>query len=134
MDTFTPIQRSNCMSRIKSKNTEPELSVRKAVSQLGLRYRLHKSNLPAKPDIVISKKQSIILINGCFWHQHKGCRRKSVPKSNLAYWVNKLKKNVIKQKKDIKALKRLGWRVLVVWECETKNVQRLEKRLENYLI
>jgi len=129
MDTFSKEQRSNCMSRIRSKNTVPEMSVRKALTGLGIRYRLHKSELPAKPDIVISKNKTVILVNGCFWHQHKGCKRKSMPKSNKDYWRRKLERNVSKQKNDIRALKKLGWRVVVIWECQTKDVDWLKKRL-----
>lgn len=108
------------MSRISSKHTKPEILVRKALYNLGFRYRLHNKKLHGKPDIVIKKLKIIIFVNGCFWHQHKGCKRQSIPKSNLGYWKNKLKSNVERQKKDIVSLRRLGWKVYLIWECETK--------------
>jgi len=133
MDNLTKEQRKLCMSRIRSKNTEPEIIVRKALSKLGLRYKLHNSKLPGRPDIVISKAKTIIFINGCFWHQHKGCKRQAMPKTNAKYWKPKLKRNVEKQKEDIEKLRKDGWKVYVVWECETKNQDRLTKILRKIL-
>lgn len=110
------------MSKIKSKNTTPELRVRKALSSLGFRYRLHVKTLPGKPDVVLKKYKTAVYINGCFWHQHKGCKRSSIPKSNLDYWSPKLKKNIEKQKQNFKLLKNSGWNPLLIWECETKEI------------
>lgn len=134
MDTLTKAQRSHCMSRIRSKNTAPELAVRRALTQLGLRYRLHVRELPGTPDIVISKKKLTIFINGCFWHQHKGCRRKSIPKSNTVYWHRKLERNIINQKSQITALKKADWKTAVIWECRTKDEGRLIKELKKRII
>jgi len=119
-DTFTKTKRKEIMSRICSKNTSPEITVRKELYGLGLRYRLHDKKLPGKPDIVIKGAKVAVFVNGCFWHQHKGCKRRSIPKSNLDYWEGKLKSNVEKQKKDVKKLRKNGWNIFIIWECETK--------------
>ncbi len=129
-DTFTPQKRSEIMSRISGKNTSPELAVRKILFSLGFKYRLHDRKLSGKPDIVVTRLRIAFFVNGCFWHQHKGCKRQSVPKSNVDYWTNKLKFNVEKQNADIKKLKKIGWKVFVVWECETKNRIKLFNKLK----
>lgn len=129
-DTFTKSKRSEIMSRISSKHTLPEVLVRKALYSLGCRYRLHDKNLSGKPDIVIRKSKMAVFVNGCFWHQHKGCKRRSVPKSNLNYWKNKLKLNVEKQKRDISELRKNGWRIFVIWECEAKKPKVLLNKVE----
>lgn len=121
------------MTRITSKNTRPEKIVRQILTKQGWRYRLHSRKLPGKPDIVISKIKTIIFINGCFWHQHKGCKRQAMPKSNLGYWRKKLKRNIEKQKQDIKELKKAGWKVVIFWECEIKNEKKLSKKLKTKL-
>ena len=133
MDTFTKQQRKKCMSRIRSKNTTPEKIVRKILTQMGYRYRLQVKKLPGKPDIVIGKKRLVIFINGCFWHQHKGCKRQSLPKTNIEYWHNKLNGNVIRQKDNIKKLKKDGWNALIIWECEVKKEVSLRKQLQGVL-
>ncbi|MEK7092562.1 MAG: DNA mismatch endonuclease Vsr [Patescibacteria group bacterium] len=133
MDHLTKKKRSWNMSRIRSKNTAPEKVVRKILSKLGLRYRLHAKQLPGKPDIIIKRDGVAVFINGCFWHQHKGCKRKTMPKENRDYWKPKLEMNVAKQKANIKRLKKDGWNVNTVWECETRNEARLKKRLQKIL-
>lgn len=133
MDSLTEKQRSLCMSKIRSKDTQPEKTVRKILTQMEWRYRLHAGKLPGKPDIIISKIKTIIFINGCFWHQHKGCKRKSMPKTNINYWKRKLQRNIEKQKKDITALKKMGWRVSIIWECQTKDKERLANKLQKIL-
>lgn len=133
MDNLTKKQRSFCMSRIRSKNTGPEIIVRKILTDLGIKYRLHKTTLPGKPDIVISKQKTVVFINGCFWHQHKNCKKSSIPKTNIKYWKPKLKRNVDKQKKDFKLLRQLGWKKIVVWECQVKNNRFLNKKFEKAL-
>lgn len=130
MDTFSKKQRSECMSKIRSRNTQPELAVRKVLTGLGFRYRLHRNDLPGKPDIVIPKLKKIIFINGCFWHQHKDCKRSSMPKSNKDYWKPKLERNIEKQKDNIKLLKKDGWSIIVLWECEIQNIQKLREKLK----
>lgn len=117
------------MSRISSKHTSPEIAVRKALYKLGYRYRLHDKKLPGKPDIVIKQAKTAIFVNGCFWHQHKGCKRQSIPKSNLKYWRGKLRANIEKQKADIRKLKKLGWKIFIVWECEAKREVVLVKKV-----
>ena len=133
MDNLTKEQRTLCMSRIRSKNTKPELIVRKALSKVGIRYRLHNSKLPGKPDIMISKLKTIVFINGCFWHQHKNCKKQAVPESNKDYWEKKLKRNIEKQKQDISALKALGWKVHKIWECQTADVKKLTAKIMQIL-
>jgi DNA mismatch endonuclease, patch repair protein len=134
MDTFSKAQRSRCMSHIRSRDTGPELAVRKALTLLGLRYRLHVRKLPGTPDIVISKRKLVIFINGCFWHQHKSCRRQSIPKSNVVYWRRKLEQNIENQKGQIKILRKAGWTTMVIWECHTKDQDRLNKELKKRII
>lgn len=133
MDNMTKEQRTLCMSRIRSKNTKPELIVRKALSKIGIRYRLHNSKLPGKPDIIIPKNKTIVFINGCFWHQHKNCKKQAVPKSNKDYWDKKLKRNMEKQKRDIKALKAIGWKVHIIWECQTADEKKLTAKITKIL-
>ena len=133
MDTISKQRRSRNMSKIKSKNTTPELAVRKILTQHKLRYRLHLRNLPGKPDIVLTKKKIALFVNGCFWHQHENCKRKSEPKTNIEYWHNKLQKNVQRQQDDIFCLKELGWRVGVLRECQTKNEKMLDDVLRSIL-
>lgn len=130
MDNLTKEQRKFCMSKIRSKGTQPEKILRKLLTQMGWRYRLHVKKLPGKPDIVIPKIKTVIFINGCFWHQHKGCKWQTMPKSNLRYWKNKLKRNIEKQREDIKKLKKEDWKVKIIWECETKKERLLGKKLQ----
>lgn len=129
MDTLSREKRSWCMSKIRSKNTKPELIVRRILTEMRWRYRLHVASLPGKPDIAIAKRKIAIFVNGCFWHQHKGCKRQSLPKSNIEYWHKKLERNIKKQKEDIKILKKMGWSATKVWECQTKNEKRLANKL-----
>jgi len=121
------------MSKIRHEDTQPEKTVRRILTDLGWRYRLHANKLPGNPDIVISKIKTVIFINGCFWHQHKGCKRQSMPKTNTDYWTRKLKRNVEKQKADIHALRKAGWKVFVIWECQTKNGNRLTNKMQKVL-
>jgi DNA mismatch endonuclease (patch repair protein) len=117
------------MSAIRGKHTSPELLVRKAVRQLGYRYRLHSRKLPGIPDIVLPDLKTAVFVNGCFWHQHKNCKRCSVPKTNRRYWVGKLKRNVEHFVEVRKELRQLGWKVVVVWECQTKKNESLLRAL-----
>lgn len=107
------------MSHIKSKDTKPEMIIRRLLHRAGYRYSLHKSALPGKPDLYFKKFNAAIFIHGCFWHQHPGCKRASIPKSNTDYWIPKLKRNVERDRDHINDLELLGIRVLVIWECET---------------
>lgn len=125
MDNLTKEQRKKCMVKIRAKNTKPELLVRRVLTDRGIHYRLHVKKLPGKPDIVISKLRTVIFINGCFWHQHAGCRYSVMPKSNKKYWIPKLARNTQKQKGDIEKLKEKNWKVYVFWECELKSSKKL---------
>lgn len=122
------------MARIRSKNTSPEIVVRKILTGLGVRYRLHVKTLPGKPDIVIRKRKMAFFVNGCFWHQHKDCKRSNTPKSNKTYWAPKLKRNVVRQKDIIAQLEKEGWRVSVIWECQTKDAVSLKNRVHKLLL
>ena len=132
-DNLTPEQRKRNMSRIRSKDTRPEAIVRSIVHGMGYRYRLHYSKLPSKPDLVLPRHKKIIFVHGCFWHMHS-CRYGRVrPKTNVDYWQRKRINNVVRDKESIASLRRAGWKVLVVWECWTKNLKPLEKRLKAFL-
>ena len=115
------IGRSENMRRIRSKNTKPELSLRRALFAKGLRYRIHAKNLPGKPDVVFRKQKIAILVHGCFWHQHPGCREASRPRSNTTYWATKLQRNVERDQQHEVELTRLGFRVLTFWECDIEH-------------
>jgi len=127
MDKLSKEKRSQNMAKIRSKNTAPEILVRKELTEQGWKYRLHLSKLPGKPDVVIAKIKTAIFINGCFWHQHKDCKRRSMPKTNIDYWGKKLEGNIQKQKENMKNLRRLGWKTSIIWECQTKNKGSLNK-------
>lgn len=127
MDIWSKDKRSLVMSRIRSKNTKPELLLRTALFKLGYRYRVHVKDLPGKPDIVFRKQGLAIFVHGCFWHYHEDCREGRVPNTNSAFWHNKLSKNVERDKRHIEALANSGWNTLVVWECE------IEKNIEDTL-
>jgi DNA mismatch endonuclease (patch repair protein) len=118
VDTLTAAERSKRMSLIKGKDTAPELALRRAVHALGLRYRLHRSALPGKPDLVFPKYRSVVFVHGCFWHRHEACKVATTPKSNTAFWVEKFERNVSRDRANSLALADRGWRVLTVWECE----------------
>lgn len=115
------MNRSEMMSRIGSRNTKPEMVVRKRLHAAGFRYRLHARNLPGSPDIVLPKYRSVILVHGCFWHAHKGCRNFRLPKSNTDFWREKLVRNAERDTRQLKELQDAGWRTLVVWECATRD-------------
>ena len=133
-DVFTKEKRSRIMSRIPSKSTKPEMIVRKALYSMGFRYRLHISKLPGCPDIVISKNKKVIFVHGCFWHGHDICKRSKRPETNTEFWNKKLEKNKKRDKEVLEELKCLGWDVLVIWQCQTKNISELNSILINFLI
>ena len=126
---------SYTMSRIHSKDTSPELIVRRIVYRLGYRYRLHMKDLPGKPDLVFLRKKKVIFVHGCFWHQHESphCRNSRVPESNTDYWIPKFLRNVARDRLNQTDLVNKGWEVLVVWECETKDNHVLEQRIRFFL-
>lgn len=127
------MNRSENMRRIRSKNTAPEMAVRSLAHRLGYRYRLHRKDIPGKPDLVFPGRRKVIFIHGCFWHQHPGCREGRPPKSNTAYWLPKLERNMERDKAALAELTAAGWDVLVIWECETRNAESLARRLAGFL-
>lgn len=117
------------MSRIRGKDTRTELRVRALLHRLGYRFRLHRKDLPGNPDIVLPKHRTVIFVHGCFWHRHLGCRYAYTPKSRVEFWTKKFSANVERDAKARHALEQAGWQVLVVWECELRDADRLKKRL-----
>jgi len=132
-EKITREQRSYTMRQVKSINTSPEVIVRKILHGMGVRFRLHDPKLPGKPDIILKKYATVIFVHGCFWHRHRNCARASIPVANSDYWHRKFERNMARDRAAISAIRRLGFRVLVVWECETQNLNRLEKRLRKCL-
>lgn len=135
MDIISKEKRSHIMSLIKSKNTKPELIVRSFLHHQGLRFRLHKKDLPGQPDLVFKKFNTVIFVHGCFWHGHDdpNCKSSHIPKSNSQFWSNKIEKNQNRDKSNMEKLKTLGWRIITIWECEIKKPQILDKLLYNIL-
>lgn len=121
MDIVSPEVRSGMMSGIKGKDTAPELKVRSFLHANGFRFRLHRKDLPGKPDIVLPKYKACVFVHGCFWHRHKGCKLASEPKSREEFWNKKFSENVARDLRNIKALKKAGWRVVILWECGLRN-------------
>jgi DNA mismatch endonuclease (patch repair protein) len=121
------------MRRIKSKGMKPELTVRTMVHRMGYRYRLHSRDLPGKPDLVFRTRKKVIEVRGCFWHQHRRCPEAHIPKSRTTYWLPKLARNGQRDKANCKLLRELGWRVLVVWECEVADTKHLSMKLRAFL-
>ncbi|WP_298372290.1 DNA mismatch endonuclease Vsr [uncultured Bradyrhizobium sp.] len=117
VDVVDRITRSRMMAGIRGKNTKPELVLRHALHRLGLRYRLHVSTLPGRPDIVMPKYRAIVQVQGCFWHRHEGCSFATIPASNIKFWDSKFAETIRRDHRNLEALRRLGWRVAVVWEC-----------------
>ena len=132
MDNLSPQERSAQMRLVRSKDTKPEMRVRRLVHGLGYRYRLHRADLPGKPDLVFPSRRRVIQVNGCFWHGHK-CRLGRMPKSSIEYWQRKIETNRARDKKALRALRKLGWQCLVVWECNLGNEKELMKRIERFL-
>jgi DNA mismatch endonuclease (patch repair protein) len=132
-DRLSPAARSENMRRIRSKDTGPELAVRRLIHRLGYRYRLHVNSLPGKPDIVLVRHKKIVEVRGCFWHKHRGCKDAHLPKSRQEYWAPKLARNVQRDKRNHEALKQQGWNVLVIWECETQCWITLRSHLIEFL-
>lgn len=134
-DKLTPSARSRNMGKIRSKNTSPELAVRKLVFSLGYRYRLHRKGLPGKPDLVFPGRKKVIFVHGCFWHQHQnpGCKIARTPKSNKDYWLPKLQRNTERDVRHQHELNELGWDVLVLWECETRKPDVIAGKIKSFL-
>lgn len=134
IDTVSSKRRSDNMRAIRSSGMKPEMIVRRAVFALGYRYRLHCKDLPGTPDLVFRTRRKVIFVHGCFWHQHQGCSRgKRIPRSNVAYWQAKLDRNVKRDKMQLRSLRTKNWKVLIIWECQTKDVRKLRERLQRFL-
>ena len=129
MDKISAEVRSRNMASIRSKNSKPELAVRSGLHQLGFRFRLHVRNLPGSPDIVLPRHRTVILVHGCFWHRHQGCKMAYTPKSRLDFWQEKFNRNMARDARAERQLKELGWQVMVVWECETLDMVKVLDRL-----
>lgn len=133
MDSLSPEKRKWVMSQVKGKNTTPEKSVRSLLHRLGFRFRLHKRNLPGTPDIILPKYHSVIFVHGCFWHRHNCPNGQRLPKTNVDFWKNKLDNNAERDLRKLSELRTLGWKVLVVWECEVKDSHRLRNIILSFL-
>jgi DNA mismatch endonuclease (patch repair protein) len=127
------VARSEQMRLIRSKDTKPELAVRRALFALGFRYRLHYKKLPGRPDLAFPGKKKAIFIHGCFWHRHPGCGKSRTPKSHLDYWIPKFESNVLRDERNQKELLEAGWKFLVVWECELHNLDETIKKISRFL-
>lgn len=126
-DVHDKLTRSYNMSQIKGKDTKPELLVRKFLFSMGFRFRLHDKKLSGKPDIVLPKYESVIFVHGCFWHGHNGCKKFVIPKTRTDFWLNKFKTNISNDKKNMTALRKEGWKVITVWECQLRNEKTFDK-------
>lgn len=133
MDRLDKSRRSWNMGRIKGRNTAPEIAVRSLLHRAGYRFRLHPKDLPGKPDIVLPGLGTVIFVHGCFWHRHRGCKQCYTPKTNVEFWDAKFAANVERDRKNAQALEESGWKVIVVWECELSEPERLQTRLRKML-
>ncbi|MBI2825940.1 MAG: DNA mismatch endonuclease Vsr [Planctomycetia bacterium] len=133
MDNLSQAQRSLTMARIRSRDTEPEMIVRRLIHHLGFRYRLHDLSLPGRPDIVLHRLKKVVLVNGCFWHRHRCKFGRPLPATNRTYWRAKLQRNADRDRLNRRRLRRQGWEVLVLWECWTRRPDVVAKRLHQFL-
>jgi len=132
-DVFSKKKRSWIMGRVKGRDTKPEILVRSIVHRMGYRFRIHRRELPGNPDIVLPRHRKVIFVHGCFWHGHKRCPRSERPSSNKSFWNTKLDKNVERDERLRRALRRMGWKVFVVWECETRAPDKVLRKLGRFL-
>lgn len=135
VDVLSPEQRSRCMSNIRGKDTKPEMIVRRIIHNMGYRYRLHRRDLPGSPDLVFAPRKKVIFVHGCFWHQHDCPDGTTSPKTNVEFWSNKLKGNVLRDKTNYQKLFDLNWDTMIIWECWTKkkNIESLIKKIREFL-
>ncbi|EKE6108897.1 DNA mismatch endonuclease Vsr [Vibrio cholerae] len=133
VDTLTPEERSERMSRVRAQGTKPEMKLRRLIHGMGFRYRLHRRDLPGKPDLVFLGRRSIIFMHGCFWHRHEGCGLARLPKSKRAFWSAKLEANKERDQKNISTLEAAGWRVLVIWECQLRDEGEVREVVKEFL-
>ena len=132
MDIVAPAIRSRMMASVPQRNSRPELIVRQIAHSLGFRFRLHRRDLPGTPDIVFPRLRMAIFVHGCFWHRH-GCRKTTTPTSNARFWQQKFDENRRRDRRAIRMLRQTGWKCIVIWECQTKSVKRLQERLLRFL-
>jgi DNA mismatch endonuclease (patch repair protein) len=133
VDSLTPEERSKIMARVRSKNSRPELFVRKLVYALGYRYRLHQGDLPGTPDLVFRPRQKVIFVHGCFWHRHANCALARMPKSRVDFWTGKLEGNRHRDERNKRTLALDGWKVLTIWECQIRDASSLEMKIRRCL-
>lgn len=133
-DIVTKKVRSRIMSSVKQRHTKPEVVVRALLHRLGYRFRLHRKDLPGSPDIVLPKYRTAIFVHGCFWHQHEKCPKARRPSSNLEYWNTKLDENISRDKRKENELSKLGWQIITVWQCETRDLESLSVKLQKISI
>lgn len=133
VDSLTKTQRKSCMSQNRGKDTSPEVFVRKLLFLLGYRYRLHRKDLPGCPDLVFPGRRKVIFVNGCFWHRHICKKGRSLPETRKEFWQNKFRDTIRRDRNNYKALKKSGWQVLVIWECQLKNLIKLKTILTKFL-
>lgn len=133
MDTLSPEERSERMSRVRGSDTKPELAVRRLIHSLGYRYRLHDRSLPGIPDIVFPKRRKVIFVHGCFWHRHPNCKLARLPKSRREFWIPKLEANAKRDAQHLARLAAMGWQAMVVWECEVRGDPGLSERITLFL-
>ena len=132
-DRISPARRSENMRAIKSKNTAPEKRVRSVAHRLGLRFRLHRRDLPGSPDLIFPGRGIVLFVHGCFWHRHENCPVATIPKTNTEYWSKKFRDNIKRDRENRKKLEESGWRVLIIWECETRKRESVEAFLKRNL-
>ena len=133
MDTVSAERRSEIMSRVRGAHTAPELTVRRLIHSLGYRFRLHRRKLPGSPDLVFPGRHKVIFVHGCFWHRHRHCALARMPKSRVEFWRSKLEGNAKRDDRNERALRRAGWGVMTIWECQTDDLARLTARIGRFL-
>lgn len=133
VDTVSAQVRSRIMAQVKSKDTKPEMTVRRLLHGLGYRFRLHRKDLPGKPDLTFPSRRKIVFVNGCFWHSHAGCKRARPPSSNTSFWLAKLRQNRERDKRNLALLKECGWGTMVIWECELADIDAVSRDLIAFL-
>lgn len=132
-DKRYPEPRSDLMRKVKAKDTKPEMAVRRIAHRLGYRYRLHVKELPGSPDLVFPSRRKVIFVHGCFWHRHKGCRRASTPSTNVEFWAAKFERNAARDADNERLLNRAGWESLTIWECEVRDMSKVEQKISEFL-
>lgn len=132
-DIFSKIKRSEVMSKVTAKDTRPEVKVRKFLFSKGFRYRKNDKRFPGKPDIILPKYKTAIFVHGCFWHHHDNCRAAALPQTNCEFWKDKMETNVKRDRKNQKDLKELGWKIIIIWQCQIKNRELFEKTMKKVI-